>query len=62
MPTPNRLVPLVALAFIAVATASGTQAAALHAGECGEFKYWHNGQCVDARTKPGKNWTAGVYL
>ena len=39
----GRLVPLTtALAFI-TAAAGATQAAAVHAGDCGEYKYWHNG-------------------
>lgn len=61
----SRLVCLAATAtFIAVAGVGATQAAPVHntAGDCGEYKYWHNGHCVDARTKPGKDWTAGVYL
>jgi len=56
-------VPLAAaLAFTTIAATGATQAAAVHAGDCGEYKYWHNGHCVDARVKPGKDWTAGVYL
>ena len=41
----NRLVQLTAtVAFIAVAAAGATQAAAIHhAGDCGEYRYWHNG-------------------
>ena len=64
MPRTRRLVCLAATAtFIAVAAVGATQAAPIHhAGDCGEYKYWHNGQCVDARVKPGKDWTAGVYL
>lgn len=31
------------------------------AGECGEFKYWHAGHCVDARDRPStKAWSAGM--
>ena len=60
----GRLIQLTAtFAFIAVAAAGATQAAAIHhAGDCGEYKYWHNGHCVDARIKPGNDWTAGVYF
>jgi hypothetical protein len=59
----GRLVPLAAaLAFITMAATGATQAAAVHPGDCGAYKYWHNGHCVDARAKPGKDWTAGVYL
>ena len=51
-------------AVLAMAAATTTWAARGHhgAGECGENMYWHNGHCVDARTKPGKDWTAGVYF
>ncbi len=63
---PSRFAQLMAAAaFITVATAGITQAAPIHhpsAGNCGESKYWHDGHCVDARTKPGKDWTANVYL
>ena len=59
----NRLVQLTAtVAFIAVAAAGTTKAATIHhAGDCGEYRYWHNAHCVDAREKPGKDWTASVY-
>ena len=59
----NRLVHLTAtVAFIAVAAVGATQAAAIHhAGDCGAYRYWHNGHCVDAREKPGKDWTGAVY-
>ena len=27
------------------------------AGDCGPYKYWHDGQCLDARDKPStKSW------
>ena len=59
----GRTVPLAAaLALVTMAVTGATQAAAVHPGDCGEYKYWHNGHCVDARVKPGKDWTAGVYL
>lgn len=51
-----------AFAFAAVAVAGTAQAAAVHhASTCGEYKYLHNGHCVDARGNPGKPWMAGVY-
>ena len=65
MPNLGRLVQLAAAAtYITVAAAGISQAAPVHntAGDCGEYKYWHNGHCMDARTKPGRDWTAGVYL
>lgn len=54
----------VVASFMAITGASITQAATVHhaAGTCGEYSYWHNGHCVDARTKPGKDWTANVYF
>jgi hypothetical protein len=59
----NHLVQLTTIvAFLAVAAAGATQAAAIHhAGDCGEYRYWSHGKCVDARDKPGKDWTAAAY-
>ena len=65
MPRLKQLIVLTAAAgFITLAVANVTQAASNHEspGDCGEYRYWHNGHCVDARTKPGKDWTAGVYF
>lgn len=28
---------------------------------CGEFMYFHDGKCTDARGKPGAPWTAKVF-
>lgn len=51
-----------ALAFAAVAANGTAQAAGPHhSGTCGEYKYLHNGHCIDTRGKPGQPWTAGVY-
>ena len=30
------------------------------AGGCGEYMYWHDGRCVDARQRPGKAWAEGM--
>lgn len=30
-------------------------------GACGEFMYWRDGKCQDARTKPGKSWMQSVF-
>jgi uncharacterized membrane protein len=30
------------------------------AGSCGEYMYWHDGQCVDARERAGKAWAEGM--
>jgi hypothetical protein len=65
MPRLTNLIVLAAAAgFVALAAANIVQAASTHEGpgDCGEYRYWHNGHCVDARTKPGKDWTAGVYF
>jgi hypothetical protein len=57
----NRLVQLTAtVAFVVIATVGSTWAAEVP-GECGEYRYWTQGKCVDARDKPGKGWTAAVY-
>ena len=54
----------VLMAVLAVGMAvTGTARAVTrhHAGECGEYKYWHAGKCVDARDKTGRPWTSTVY-
>jgi hypothetical protein len=64
----RRLVPIaigtvmvvVVAGMVAVGTARAVTAHQ-HAGECGEYKYWHAGKCVDARDKTGRPWTAAVY-
>jgi hypothetical protein len=48
---------------LAVALVDSTSAAPTRRagpGECGEYKYWHQGHCVDARDAPGKAWPAGI--
>jgi hypothetical protein len=30
------------------------------AGSCGEYMYWHDGRCVDARERAGKAWADGM--
>jgi hypothetical protein len=46
-----------AVALAAALTAAGGYAAwaakraAGHAHTCGQYKYWHNGKCMDARDK-----------
>jgi hypothetical protein len=53
-------VRLGAVAVLMVATAAGFANAATkaHGGyhACGEYKYHHNGQCVDARDRPPAAW------
>jgi hypothetical protein len=49
--------------LIAMAASGSTWAAPMHRGspgECGEYKYWHAGHCVDARQAPGKASPAGI--
>jgi hypothetical protein len=29
-------------------------------GSCGEYEYWHDGKCVDARQKAPANWSEGM--
>jgi hypothetical protein len=41
---------------------SMTAMAANRPGECGEYKYWHDGQCTDARMKPSSTpWQKSVF-
>jgi hypothetical protein len=53
----------VAVAVIGAATVpqQGAQAAASHEpGSCGEYRYWHDGKCVDAREKSPGGWSEGM--
>jgi hypothetical protein len=29
-------------------------------GSCGEYEYWHDGKCVDARQKRPSTWSDGM--
>jgi hypothetical protein len=40
----------------AVLTARNASAASNSPGECGEYMYWHNGACVDARDRSSSSW------
>ena len=41
---------------------SVTAMAASGPGECGEYKYWHDGHCTDARMKPSSTpWQKSVF-
>jgi hypothetical protein len=55
------LVALAALAGIAGYASAEADAKANGArapGSCGEYMYWHNGKCMDARNTPsGKSWS-----
>jgi hypothetical protein len=53
------LVAVLAAGMVAAGTARAVTRS--HAGECGEYKYWHNGKCVDARDRSGRPWTSAVY-
>jgi hypothetical protein len=51
-------------AFVAVAGSQGANAAKAHEhmglhdhmGSCGEYRYWHDGRCVDARDREPGGW------
>ena len=62
MHTLKILLQLTAVVTLTAASTIGTVNAAERAaaGECGEYKYYQHGQCVDARQKPGKDWAARV--
>ena len=45
----------VALAAMTLPFTMSARAAA--PGECGEYMYWKNGKCVDARNAPLEPWT-----
>ena len=50
---------LIVLALAAAAAIAATAMAGPRgdAGECGEYRYWHGGQCTDARNKQNaKSW------
>jgi len=54
---------LIVLAFaVAGAVAATALAGPLgEAGECGEYRYWHEGQCTDARhQQSGKSWSEEI--
>jgi hypothetical protein len=41
-----------------VSAAEGAEVAqAHHAGSCGQYMYWHDGKCVDARNRPPDGWS-----
>jgi hypothetical protein len=41
---------------------SMTAMAANRPGECGEYMYWHDGHCADARAKPSTTpWQKSVF-
>jgi hypothetical protein len=61
----HALKSLLQLAAVLAMTATSTMGLAnaaerAAAGECGEYKYYQRGHCVDAREKPGKDWSARV--
>jgi len=50
---------LAALALVAFAAIVATAVAAPRddAGDCGQYRYWRDGQCTDARDRPSsKSW------
>ena len=62
MHTLKSLLQFIAAVAVAGGASIGLANAAQRAapGECGEYMYYQHGQCVDARQKPGKEWTKGV--
>jgi hypothetical protein len=60
MPRLKLVIHVVAIGalFSVVASMATTAAPRRGPGECGEFKYWQQGKCQDARFKPsGRPWT-----
>ena len=52
-----QLLAMLALAAVAAATGKVSAQPRDVAGECGEYMYWNNGGCVDARDKKtSKSW------
>jgi hypothetical protein len=45
-----------ALAAVLIAVGAAGIARATEPGNCGEFKYWKGGKCVDAREPEAKPW------
>jgi hypothetical protein len=45
------------LAGLSITAVAALAASKAPAGQCGEYKYWHEGKCLDARNAPsGKTW------
>jgi hypothetical protein len=54
---------LVAVSLTTVTTISwapGGAAQAAGSGNCGEYMYWQNGKCVDARDKSADSWSESM--
>jgi hypothetical protein len=47
----------VVLAFVAIVAAGFTVVQAAGPGQCGPYKFWRDGQCVDARAEGQKSWS-----
>jgi hypothetical protein len=59
----TKLAVAVAVAVVGAASVSLPSAQAAvkqRPGSCGEYEYWHDGKCVDARQKAPANWSAGM--
>jgi hypothetical protein len=52
-----KLVRPVLIAALMMTTVGIAKAVAADAGNCGEYKYWRDGNCVDARDKPAGAWS-----
>jgi hypothetical protein len=58
MQTSKLVAQLMVAGVLAIATLGITKAVAEdEPGSCGEYKYWKDGGCVDAREKPAAAWT-----
>jgi hypothetical protein len=51
-------VPIVGVASVSLPSAQA--AAKQRPGSCGEYEYWHDGKCVDARQKAPGDWSEGM--
>jgi len=55
------LLTVFALAGLGAIAATAMAGPRGDAGECGEYRYWHEGQCSDARDKKsGKTWSEEI--
>jgi hypothetical protein len=44
------------VALVAITVPLSLSARAASPGECGEYMYWKNGKCVDARSSKAESW------
>jgi hypothetical protein len=53
----NKLLVALVLAFGSLSVIATAQAVQRTPGDCGEYMYWKDGKCVDARNKSSSGWT-----